>query len=193
MLFDDNDCNQGKHTFPSSKSRHVPKYPSCIYCGQDVVNWNRVRSRNPEDIDFVLSELRKEKERAEAWSVDIDLKAKNHALRKGIKEFRIYAKKRLIQLVGRVYDLGDVIKRPYRDGYQTPYTGNLVYYAQHATACCCRPCISMWHGIPQGADLRDDEVDYLCSLIMCYVLYKLPEIQETGVHIPPIRKKLDIP
>lgn len=189
MLFEENDCKLGIHVFPTSKSRISPRYPNCIQCGEVVVDWDRVRRRSPEDIDFVISELKKEKERYLVWTAEVDIKARNHAMRKGLHEFRNYTVKRLTQLIGRVFDLGDYIKRPYRDGYQTPYSGNLVYYGQHATACCCRPCVARWHGIPQGRDLAEDELEYLSELVIRYVEFKVPEIQENGLFIPPIRRK----
>jgi hypothetical protein len=36
---------------------------------------------------------------------------------------------------------------PKNDGKQTPMKGHPVFIAQHATATCCRGCISKWHGI----------------------------------------------
>jgi hypothetical protein len=42
---------------------------------------------------------------------------------------------------------------PKNDGKQTPMRGHLVFIAQHATATCCRGCISKWHGIEKGRAL----------------------------------------
>jgi len=39
---------------------------------------------------------------------------------------------------------------PKNDGKQTPMRGHPVFIAQHATATCCRGCISKWHGIEKG-------------------------------------------
>jgi hypothetical protein len=36
---------------------------------------------------------------------------------------------------------------PKNDGKQTPMRGHPVFIAQHATATCCRGCISKWYGI----------------------------------------------
>ena len=46
---------------------------------------------------------------------------------------------------------------PRNDGKQTPWRGHPVFVAQHATACCCRGCLSKWHEIPKGHELSDDE------------------------------------
>lgn len=51
------------------------------------------------------------------------------------------------------------------DGKQTPMRGHPVFVAQHATACCCRSCLSKWHQIPQGRALTLDETAYVIVVI----------------------------
>ena len=46
---------------------------------------------------------------------------------------------------------------PRNDGRQTPFRGHPVFVAQHATATCCRGCLSKWHGIDEGRPLTADE------------------------------------
>ena len=58
---------------------------------------------------------------------------------------------------------------PKKDGKQTPMRGHPVFIAQHATATCCRGCISKWHGIEKGRALNDAEVDYDVGLIMEWI------------------------
>lgn len=180
-------CEKGIHTFPSSKSKKSPKDPKCLLCGNNVVDWTRIRSRDLRDIEFTILELCKDSTIYEEWKTEIDTKARNHALRKGRRELRRYSRKRILQSVGRVFDMGDTIEQPYRDGFQTPRSSNIVYYAQHATASCCRKCIERWHGIPQGRDLSEGELDYLTELIMKYINDRLPELRDEGIHVPPIR------
>jgi hypothetical protein len=55
--------------------------------------------------------------------------------------------------------------QPQNDGRQTPMRGHPVFLAQHATATCCRSCLSKWHGIEQGQPLDADEVDYVVRVI----------------------------
>ena len=55
---------------------------------------------------------------------------------------------------------------PKNDGKQTPMRGHPVFIAQHATATCCRGCISKWHGIEKGRALNDAEIDIVVGLIM---------------------------
>lgn len=54
---------------------------------------------------------------------------------------------------------------PPNDGKQTPYRGHPVFVAQHATATCCRGCLSKWHGIARGAELTDEEQAHVIAAL----------------------------
>jgi len=58
---------------------------------------------------------------------------------------------------------------PERDGKQTPYRGHPVFTAQHATAACCRSCLSKWYKIPQGRALTDFEMEKIADILMQWV------------------------
>ncbi|OYO03874.1 DUF4186 domain-containing protein [Enemella evansiae] len=58
---------------------------------------------------------------------------------------------------------------PRNDGRQTPYRGHPVFVAQHATATCCRTCLSRWHGIPAGRPLDAAEQDYVVEAICRWI------------------------
>ena len=58
---------------------------------------------------------------------------------------------------------------PRNDGRQTPMRGHPVFVAQHATATCCRRCLSKWHGIPPGRPLTDDEIRYTVDVIAAWL------------------------
>ena len=58
---------------------------------------------------------------------------------------------------------------PKNDGKQTPMRGHPVFIAQHATATCCRGCISKWHGIEKGRALNEKEVVFVVALIMGWI------------------------
>ena len=64
---------------------------------------------------------------------------------------------------------------PKNDGKQTPMRGHPVFIAQHATATCCRGCISKWHGIGKGRALSDDEVHFIVALIMGWIYRQIAE------------------
>jgi hypothetical protein len=55
------------------------------------------------------------------------------------------------------------------DGKQIPMKGHPVFIAQHATATCCRGCISKWHRLQQGRELSQVQQDYLVDVIMTWI------------------------
>jgi len=70
------------------------------------------------------------------WIEDLDSGAIGNTQRETPDSLRDVVRTRLKQSISKVYNFGGA-RRPYRDGYQTPYEGNIVYYAQHALALCC--------------------------------------------------------
>lgn len=55
------------------------------------------------------------------------------------------------------------------DGRQTPMRGHPAFIAQHATATCCRGCLSKWHHIPAGIPLTQAQQDYVVDVIMAWI------------------------
>ncbi len=55
------------------------------------------------------------------------------------------------------------------DGRQTPMKNHPVFIAQHATATCCRKCLSKWHRIAEDKVLTRDEIDYIVRVIMTWI------------------------
>ena len=76
---------------------------------------------------------------------------------------------------------------PAFDGRQTGKSGNPLFYAQHATATCCRKCIEYWHGIEQKRSLTESEIQYFAGVLKMFVDDRLPKLTETGEKVPPIR------
>ncbi|HET6816784.1 MAG TPA: DUF4186 domain-containing protein [Mycobacteriales bacterium] len=64
---------------------------------------------------------------------------------------------------------------PRKDGKQTPYRGHPVFVAQHATATCCRTCLSKWHGIAAGAELSAAQQEYVVDVITRWIERQLAE------------------
>jgi len=58
---------------------------------------------------------------------------------------------------------------PKNDGKQTPMRGHPVFIAQHATATCCRGCISKWHRIEKGQPLTEGEIGFVVELVMGWI------------------------
>lgn len=55
------------------------------------------------------------------------------------------------------------------DGKQTPMRGHPAFLAQHATACCCRGCLSKWHHISAGRHLTEEEQQYVVAVLMTWI------------------------
>ena len=177
------DCASGLHCYKQKKKQSAGRANGpCRDCGADLVDWNRLQARDLSDVAHTFEALKTELIRHHYWHVPLDETAVNHARRKGRAGMREAAVNRLRQSVGPSH--------PYRDGIQTPKMGNVLYYAQHATATCCRKCIEVWYGIPQGRELTEEELRYLTELVLLYVWERLPELTEKVEAIPTRRQRL---
>lgn len=58
---------------------------------------------------------------------------------------------------------------PANDGKQTPYRNHPIFVAQHATATCCRSCLSKWHGIPKGTPLSEEHIEYILEVFRLWL------------------------
>lgn len=179
------DCENDLHCFAQTKVMKIEhKNGHCRYCDAKLVDWKRTRKRNFEDVDYTFSALKCELWRHYYWHVDIDQKAINHAKRKGLIELKEAVYHRLQKYVGPA--------KPNYDGRQTPKSGNLIFYAQHATATCCRTCIEEWHGISKGQKLTEDQIKYFTELIMKYIVERMPSLVNDGERVAPLRHKFSI-
>jgi hypothetical protein len=175
------DCDQDLHCFRSTKKlREAGLGGACRVCYAKLVHWPRVHERRLDDVEHTFSELRHELIRHHFWHVEFDERARNHALRKGRVALEVAAERRIESSVGP--------ENPVRDGRQTPFDGNVIYYAQHATAACCRTCMEYWHNIPKGRPLTADERAYLTSLVMRYIDDRWPELPDGPTHVPRRRR-----
>jgi hypothetical protein len=165
-LFYFSECKRGLHSFFKSPNRDSENNPLCRKCNTNAVNWEITKSKNIENVILLINELRKEWWRNYWWEKAIDETALAHA--NDFQKLSINVQKRIKSSVGRVYEFNGKMQ-PYRDGYQTPYSGNIIYYAQHAMATCCRYCIEYWHGIPAGRKLDDFEIKYLSDITFEYI------------------------
>lgn len=177
------DCDNELHCFSATtKMKAANEVGACRACGAKLVDWNRVHKKDVADVQYTLEALKYEMIRHHFWHVDIDQKAVNYARRKGVSGLEIAIRSRLRKSVG-------IANNPY-DGRQTPMegSGNPIHYAQHATASCCRKCIDYWHGIPRNRALTDDEIEYFGEMAMLYILERIPNLTESGEHVPPMRQ-----
>lgn len=174
------DCENGLHCF-LQKRRGVDGRRAggpCRACGANLVEWDRLAARDVRDAPYTFAALRNEKIRHEFWHRPFDLRAVNHALRKGRQKLQDAAFHRIATSVGQP-------SNP-REGRQTPFSGNVLYYAQHAVAACCRKCIEYWHGIDAEHPLTDEEVAYLTELLMLYVDERMPDLPDEPQRVPPL-------
>jgi len=177
----DSDCENGLHYFkPTKAMRDKGRAGHCRYCDADVVDWTRLHKRVIHDIAYTFEALKQEYVRLKMWRQPVDQKGVNHARRKGFNGLREATFRRIRRCMGS--------PNPPFDGRQTPRSGNAIYYAQHATATCCRKCMEYWHGIPPDRDLTDEQVDYFTELVMEYIRRRLPFLTHDGEYVPPIRR-----
>ena len=132
------------------------------------------------DAEHTVQALEYELIRHHFWHVTFDQHAVNYARRKGWLKLRPAVENRIRKSVG--------IKTAF-DGRQTPKAGNPIYYAQHATATCCRTCIQEWHGIAPGVPLSEQQIGYMSDLCMLYLKQRLPQLTEFGERVPRIPKQ----
>jgi hypothetical protein len=174
------DCDNGLHCFKATKKlKAAGNEGACRSCGTKLVDWDRVRGKNLGDVEHTFAAMRLELIRHYFWHVEIDEKAHTHARRKGKIGLESAVRKRIRQSVGK--------EKPFRDGTQTPFKGNIIFYAQHATASCCRKCVEYWHGIPIGRPLSDAEIEYLAELALRFINERMPDLPKDGE--PDQRKK----
>lgn len=171
------DCDDNLHCFRSTKKlRDQGLGGACRDCHAQLVDWPRVHERQLHDVEHTFTELHLELIRHHFWHVDIDERARDHALRKGRVALLGSVANRIAKAVA--------VENPFRDGQQTPFQGNVIYYAQHATASCCRTCIEYWHGIEKGRALTAEEQDYLVQLVTLYIDDRLPDLPDGPTHVP---------
>lgn len=184
------DCKNDLHCFrQTSKMKTTNESGRCRDCGAELSDWQKLHQMDISNAEESFALLKKEYIRHYFWHTEIDQWAVNHALNKGRIELRKSVINRLQKSVGTVHETSSGEKRPYKDGTQTPFAGNSIYYAQHATASCCRTCLDYCHGIPQGRDLTDEEISYLTDLIMLYLNERIPQLADHPQKQPRIRSK----
>lgn len=175
-------CEVGLHYFGAARRKKSRfQVGLCKDCGADLVDWSRVHKRVVTDVEYTVEMLKRECWRHDWWHREIDIRAQNHARRKGRLILKEYCRALLAKRVGSV--------EPFRDGAQTPKKENVVFYAQHATGTCCRKCLEYWHGIRKGTAVSAGQLDYLTELIMRFVLERMPDLGDHPEKVPRIPKQ----
>lgn len=163
------DCGNNLHCFRATRQmKKQDKVGACRQCGERLVDWHRVHQCDLSDAAHTFSETKKELIRHHFWHKEIEERVLQRAKKLGLKGLEESARHRLEQSIAP--------KDNAWDGRQTPFEGNVIYFAQHATACCCRTCIQYWHGVPKGRVLSSAEIDYFTGLIMRYISERIPDL-----------------
>lgn len=170
----DTDCENNLHCFGPPK--HHPGNRTggtCNTCGIDLVDWPRIQKRDINDINETINSLRKEFVRHEFWHVEIIEGLKESTLKKEEEVIRQEIRKRI---KNSIFNKRSEI---FRDGTQTPMNKhNIIYFAQHATATCCRKCMKYWYEIPFERELTLEEVEYFEDLIYKYIEIRMLEVND---------------
>lgn len=176
------DCENDLHCFKQLKKMGPDQRGKCRACGADLIDWNRVHRRDTTDVAHTFAALKRELIRHHFFHRPVDDGAMRHAQRKGRIQLKEAARHRLRKYLGPA--------KPPRDGRQTPFEGNAIYYAQHATATCCRTCLEYWHDIPKGRPLTTQELEYFAALVDLFLDEKLPELADQPIKVLPRRRSL---
>lgn len=165
-------CNDELHCF-SLKKTSLKKHNNervCHECGVDLIDWKRVHKNNIKDAPFIFKSMKNELIRHVFWHTPIEPNAIQYAYARGREEIRSKASKLIKTRIG---------KKTFMDGRQTPLNGKeIINYAQHATATCCRKCLEAWHNIPQDMALSDEQLDFCTNLVMLYIDERVPKLKD---------------
>lgn len=140
-------CQHGRHCVDHLRKPDKGSKPtepgSCRDCGNEVFTPIDPGERIYGSLDQLVSTCRDQQHeliRAHYWTVPIDRRAYNQALRMGRDELIRKIDERVTAALSR---------NDAWSGRAASYAGDIVAYAQHASATCCRNCAAYWHGIPR--------------------------------------------
>jgi hypothetical protein len=137
-----------------------------------MVDWNRVHKCDINDVNATFGFLKTEFIRHTFWNVEIIPELEEGVRFKGAVTLRSEVEERLIKAVAplpsEIYPF---------DGMQTSMSQhNIILFAQHATATCCRKCMKYWYNVPYDRPLNKKEINYFSELIMCYVKERVKDL-----------------
>ncbi|HVU57735.1 MAG TPA: DUF4186 family protein [Puia sp.] len=177
-------CADNFHCFKTSQ-KMIEKYGKtgvCRDCGIDVVDWSRVKKNDVNDAGYTFDMMKLELLRNICWNMPLAKSIQDFARKKGKIELKNRAVKLLNRRVGKA--------RNFNEGHQTPKDGkDIINYAQHATATCCRKCMEYWHNIPMGTELTQEQLAYCTDLVMLYVEHRMQNLTDEGIVIAKSKAK----
>lgn len=169
-------CNEGFHCY-SKKKTSIKKFGeqrACKECGENLVDWKRVHKNDINDVSYIFQELQHEVIRHVFFHTPIEEAALLKALQHGKLKTEERVKNTLKSRIGKLTAW---------EGRQTPMGGDeLINYAQHATATCCRSCLEAWHNIKMDDDLSDAQMEFCVALVMKFIENRLPFLNDIGIN-----------
>ena len=169
----DSDCENDLHAYREKRKKRGKDYEGvpCRDCGDDSFNWSEFTKRDLNNISLTFNALKKEKIRNVFWNIEIDTYLRNELFNRGRIELEKDVEFRIEKVIKKC---GPEL---FRDGTQTPLDQyNIIYFAQHATATCCRKCLKIWHNVPYNKELDNNDIKYIKNIIMNYVDEKVPDL-----------------
>ena len=157
------DCDNDKHCFRPKRGQWKDDSPRgvCRKCGDDSVNVAIPRNKGDSDLEDIFRELDREFIRHTYFNKPIDKDAARRIKKRGVQATREEVGPLLAKKIGREPNAFD--------GRQTPLAGNIINYAQHATATCCRKCAYYWYAIPKTGELSSEDLAFCESLVQAYL------------------------
>lgn len=182
-------CQHGRHCLDYLRqprkgfARVEPGH--CRDCGERIVDFNYEPCGTGQDgsehIAHQVLDQQSELIRAHYWHVPIDQWAYNSARRLGMAELRRRLERRVVAAVAdpNVFN-----------GRSAPYAKDILAYAQHASATCCRRCAAYWHGLPSDPSDRPSEgqIKHAVAVAHTWLDVRLPELSlDPETSVSPIR------
>ncbi|MDQ1684126.1 MAG: hypothetical protein QOC82_863 [Frankiaceae bacterium] len=169
-------CKHGRHCLDYLRRPHrgfdATGVGDCRDCGVHIVDLPESGGRRYGEASELLEtcvDQQGELIRAHYWHAPIDLWAYNQALRLGRQELN----RRVADSIRKALSRDDAFV-----GRQTPYFQNIVAYAQHAVAGCCRRCAAYWHGLPERDMPTAKQLDHVIAAAQAYLHLRLPDLSD---------------
>lgn len=178
-------CSEGFHCYSQKKTslRKFDKDRVCKECGADLIDWERIHKGGLKEANFTFQSLKTEIIRHVFWHTPIEEYAIEKAYSNGYDATKERALKLLKTRIGKY--------NSFMDGRQTPMgKDEIVNYAQHATATCCRKCLEAWHNIDMESTLTEEQLNFCAELVMKYVAIRIPNLPKDGISDEEKVKKL---
>lgn len=168
----DTDCRQDLHAFRLKKTPKGQSYRhgTCIACDFDKIEWPRLDRQNIQDVNYTVKALKYEKFRYYYWGNVIAESVTSRAVALGLNELGRRSRNRIER------DVGPAMEDTYRGGVVS-WGKDIIDYARHGTATCCRRCIEEWHGVHRDSELSSRAVSYFAELILHYTKQRVPTLQ----------------